>query len=108
MKSKTITLLSAAAVSLAITTPALADNQPSADVMAADVVILRPALLASTVAGSVVFLVSLPATAISKTVKTSAHALVVTPAKATFARPLGDFDYPKSQSEMAKAGGASY
>jgi hypothetical protein len=41
--------------------------------------------------GSALFVVSLPVSAISKSVKPAAHALVVKPAKVTFTRHLGDF-----------------
>ena len=71
--------------------------------MVADAVVMRPALFAITAAGSAVFVVTLPFSAISRSIKSTANALVVAPAKATFARPLGDFDYgnQKSESEMA-------
>jgi len=44
------------------------------------------------VVGSAVFVVALPAALFSKSVKKTADALVVKPAKATFTRPLGDMD----------------
>ncbi len=106
MRSKTITLLSVAAVTFVTATPALAESQPDPEAAAIDAVVMRPALFASTVAGSVAFVVSLPVALISKSVKSTAHALVVTPAMATFARPLGDADYfatppAKTRDEMA-------
>lgn len=93
MKSKAIMFLCTVAFTLATTTPALAGPERNPDVMAADAVVMRPALFAATVLGGAIFLVSLPATAFSKSVKSSAHTLVVNPAKATFTRPLGDFNY---------------
>ena len=60
--------------------------------VAADAVVVRPACLVATVLGSAIFVVVLPVAAISKSVKTTAHALVAKPAKATFTRPLGDMD----------------
>jgi hypothetical protein len=60
--------------------------------MMVDVVVARPLCFAATVIGSVFFVVSLPIAATTKSVNRSAQALVVTPAKATFTRPLGDFD----------------
>jgi len=60
--------------------------------VAADTLIVRPVCLAATVIGSALFIVSLPIAAISKSIKPAAHALVVAPARATFTRPLGDFD----------------
>jgi hypothetical protein len=59
---------------------------------AADVLVVRPVCLVATVIGSVVFVVALPAAAISKSVKKTANTLVVKPANATFTRPLGDMD----------------
>jgi hypothetical protein len=96
MKTKAITLLCAATLGLATTTPALADCDPDPAVATADALIVRPALFVATVACTTVFVVTLPFSAISKSIKPAARALVVGPAKATFARPLGDFEYPKT------------
>jgi hypothetical protein len=93
MKNKTITFLCAAALGVAAATPGFAGQSPGADEVAADAVVMRPALFAATVLGSAIFVVSLPAAAISHSVKSSAHTLVVAPARATFKRPLGDFHY---------------
>jgi hypothetical protein len=60
--------------------------------MAADVLVVRPACLVATVVGSAVFVIALPAAAISKSVKSAANTLVVKPANATFTRPLGDME----------------
>lgn len=62
---------------------------PSGVDMAADLVIGRPLLLATTLVGSVVWLVALPFSAAGGNVDESAQALVVGPAKATFSRCLG-------------------
>ncbi len=94
-----MTLLCAATIGLATTTPALASCEPDPAVATADAIIVRPALFATTVAGTAVFVVTLPFSAISKSIKPAARALVVAPAKATFARPLGDFDYPTTPVE---------
>jgi hypothetical protein len=101
MKTKLTTLVCAAAIGLATAAPASATPDPT--VVAADVVVMRPLLFGATLAGSVLFVASLPIAAISKSVKATAQSLVVGPAKATFTRPLGDFDYPKQdpESEMA-------
>jgi hypothetical protein len=45
-----------------------------------------------TILGSVLFVVSLPVAAPSHGVGKVAHALVVTPAKDTFTRPLGNLE----------------
>ncbi len=62
---------------------------PSGIDMAADLLIGRPVLLATTLVGSVFWLVALPFSALGGNVKASADALVVGPAKATFVRCLG-------------------
>jgi hypothetical protein len=105
MRTKTITILCATALALATTTPAFASPDPDPAAVAADAVVMRPLLFAATIAGSAIFLVALPAAALSKSVKSTADALVVAPAKATFTRALGDFDYApdSSDSEMAAA-----
>jgi hypothetical protein len=57
-----------------------------------DTIIARPACLAATIVGSAFFVVALPFALASKTVDRTADVLVVKPAKATFTRPLGDFE----------------
>ncbi len=101
MQIKPITLLCTAAICLATTTPALAGSERTPDMVAADAVVMRPALLAATIVGSAAFLVSLPVAAASKSVKSTANSLVVAPARATFKRPLGDFDYHEKPSEYS-------
>jgi len=54
--------------------------------------VVRPLCFVATVIGSVFFVVSLPVAATSKSVRQSADSLVITPARATFTRPLGDID----------------
>ncbi len=60
--------------------------------MMVDVILARPLCLAATALGSAFFVLSLPIALPTKSVNRSAQALVVTPAKATFTRPLGDFE----------------
>lgn len=74
--------------------PALAQQQhmearPSGGAMIADALVARPLLLAATVGGTAVFLVSLPFTALGGNVGDAAETLVKTPAEATFRRCLG-------------------
>jgi len=57
--------------------------------MAADLIIGRPVLLATTIVGSVIWLVALPFSALGGNVQESADALVIGPARATFVRCLG-------------------
>ncbi len=65
------------------------DESPSALAMTADAVLLRPALLATTIIGSAVYLVSLPFSALGGNAGEAGEVLVVGPAKATFVRCLG-------------------
>ena len=103
MKTKAIAIVCATMTGLATATPAVAAPERDPAVVAADAVIMRPALLATTVAGSAIFVAILPIAAISRSVKSAAQSLVVAPAKATFTRALGDFDYGdhSSQTEVA-------
>jgi len=64
-------------------------KEPSAAVVAADAVIGRPLGLATTLAGSGVFIVTLPFSAPSRSVDTAAWGLVGRPGGWTFDRPLG-------------------
>jgi hypothetical protein len=56
-----------------------------------DVTLVRPGCFVATVVGSVFFVVALPFAAISGSVHKTANILVLTPANATFTRPVGDF-----------------
>lgn len=62
---------------------------PSGIDMAADLLIGRPVLLATTIVGSAIWLVALPFSALGGNVEESAEALVIGPARATFVRCLG-------------------
>ena len=62
---------------------------PPAEAIIADTLVLRPFGLAATVVGTVVFVVSLPFSLLTKKVDKAAQKLVVDPAKYTFTRPLG-------------------
>ncbi len=66
---------------------------PSAEVMTADALLVRPLGIVATVAGAGLFVISLPFSAIGGNVGQAAEALVVAPAKMTFARPLGQFHH---------------
>lgn len=71
--------------------PALAqrDEGPSAEAMAADVILARPLGLVATTLGTAVFVVSLPFSAAGGNVEEAAETLVVGPARETFVRCLG-------------------
>jgi hypothetical protein len=90
---KTKLLLPACVLAVALALPQnVAAGEADGAAIAADVIIARPLCFAATVVGSAFFLLALPFAAITREVPSTANALVVTPAKATFTRPLGDFD----------------
>ncbi|MGE4406216.1 multidrug transporter [Pseudomonas sp.] len=62
---------------------------PKAYSMIGDLIIARPLLIAATVIGTGVFVVSLPFTALGGNVGEAGQALVVEPGKAAFVRCLG-------------------
>jgi hypothetical protein len=80
------------AICLGSVTSSSASENGGPMTVAADVLVVRPVCLVATVIGSAVFVVALPAAAISKSVKKTANTLVAKPANATFTRPLGDMD----------------
>ena len=89
MKTKLLTALCALAL-LSTTTSAVAEDK-SLDVVA-DVSLVRPGCLVATIGGTALFVLILPFAAASRSVKKTAQTLVTAPAKATFTRPLGEFD----------------
>ena len=90
MKNRALIALCVAAMMWAGTASTLANEGPLAVVT--DTLVVRPACLVVTVFGSLFFVVSLPVAATSKTIKKTANTLIVSPAQATFTRPLGDLD----------------
>jgi hypothetical protein len=72
--------------------PAMAGEIDEADIIA-DALVVRPVSFAAMLVGSVIFVVALPFSIPSGSVGTVGQELVVTPAKYTFVRPMGDFDY---------------
>ena len=100
MKTKLTTTVCAVALVLASTSPAFASPEPAEPVVvAADALVMRPALFLATLTGCVIFVAILPVSALSKSVKSTGQSLVVAPAKATFTRPLGDFNYGEHSLE---------
>ena len=65
----------------------------SGENIVADLAVMRPVGLVATVAGTAIFLVSLPFALITNDVPKTAKELVVDPLNYTFDRPLGDFKY---------------
>ncbi|MDY0220640.1 MAG: hypothetical protein RBR67_05855 [Desulfobacterium sp.] len=69
-------------------------DPPSAEVMAADLLILKPLGFVTTVLGCVLFTVALPFTVWSKErINKSAQSFIVEPGVYTFVRPLGEGIY---------------
>ncbi len=66
-------------------------EEKTAEGMAADLIILRPLGLLSTLAGTVTFAVGLLFSGPGGNIEESGQLLIKDPAKFTFARPLGDF-----------------
>lgn len=65
------------------------EEEPSALAMTGDLVLVRPFMLATTVVGSAVWLVSLPFSLAAGNAMQAADTLVVGPAENTFFRCLG-------------------
>ena len=89
MKIKSLVVLCAIAISLDNLNVCRAEDNTLGAI--ADVTLVRPGCLVATVVGSVFFVIALPFAAMSGSVKQTANTLVVTPAAATFTRPVGDF-----------------
>ena len=93
---KTIVALAAAAGLLVATLPAMADEAdsisaaPSAEAMAFDLVVVRPLGVVATIAGTVLFVASLPIDLLAWNIHDPAQRLVVEPARFTFTRDLGE------------------
>lgn len=64
----------------------------SPEAMSIDIIAARPLGLAATVLGTVVFVVSWPFSALGGNSEAAWDTLVVSPARYTFQRPLGDFN----------------
>ena len=92
MRAKLLTTICVLAVGLGSVASSSAAEESNPLEVAADAIVVRPACLVATVVGSAAFVVALPAALFSKSVKKTANALVVKPAKATFTRPMGDME----------------
>lgn len=68
-------------------------QESSSTAVVYDVLLLRPLGLVATTVGTAVFIVGLPFTIPSRSVKVAADKLVVAPFNFTFRRPVGDMDY---------------
>lgn len=65
------------------------DQEDKGPAMVGDLLLARPIGFIATVLGTGVFVISLPLTLLGGNVGEAADALVITPAKFTFMRPLG-------------------
>lgn len=81
--------LAAALVTPQLALAEVAGEDPSALAMTGDLLIARPFLLVTTIAGAAVYVVSLPFSLAGGNEKTTRETLVYGPAKATFVRCLG-------------------
>ena len=63
---------------------------PSGEAMAFDIVLARPIGLVTLVAGTAIFIVGLPFTIPTGSVKSSAKKLIADPFEFTFMRPVGE------------------
>jgi len=95
-KRPIIFVLVTALVFIPFGTSALAETYTNKDeidagIMAADFLFARPIGLLSVVAGSALFVVSLPFSALGGNVKDASQKLVMDPVNYTFNRPLGEF-----------------
>ena len=73
----------------AVGSAAAIEEAPSALAMTGDALLARPVLLVMTVVGTVVYLVSLPFSALGGNAGEAADTLVIGPAQTTFVRCLG-------------------
>ena len=96
MRRIVVTLFVAIAL-IAASGPAFGSDELNIPV---DVLIIRPATLVGTVLGTALFVVALPFSIPSGSVKMTAKTLIVEPFKFTFTRPLGEFE---ERNEPSKA-----
>ncbi len=89
MKSKLLTVAVLLAVTFCSVNQSRAEDNSLEAV--ADITLVRPGCLLATAIGSIFFVVSLPISAPSRSIRKTADTLVVHPAQATFTRPIGDF-----------------
>ena len=91
MKTKLVTVFCVAALMFTSVPGAVAFEDGSAEAIAADVLVARPACFIATVIGTGVFVLALPFAAIGGSVKKTGRTLVATPGRLTFTRPVGEF-----------------
>ncbi|RBW49191.1 hypothetical protein [Marinobacter sp. F3R11] len=80
------------------------DESPSALAMTGDALLIRPVLLATTIVGGAVYLVSLPFSLLGGNAEEAGEVLVMGPAKATFVRCLGCTQSGKKPETVEQTG----
>ncbi|HHL39263.1 MAG TPA: hypothetical protein ENJ37_02040 [Deltaproteobacteria bacterium] len=83
-------LIALSAAAPAAAGPATIEDEPSAEAIIFDMLLLRPVGVVSVVAGTAVFIISLPFALPSGSVKMAGKKLVYEPFIWTFQRPLGE------------------
>ena len=86
-----LTFMASVAGPAALAQGSFNESERSGEKMAVDAFLLRPAGLLATAGGVLIFLVSVPFSALGGNTKESYQELVKEPAQYTFKRPLGDF-----------------
>jgi hypothetical protein len=91
-----IIVMVAMLISVPFGSPALAQEyfeseEPGGGEMTYDLFVVRPLGIIATAVGSVIFVLSLPFSALGDNVGTASEKLVKAPARFTFKRPLGEF-----------------
>lgn len=92
---KTFAVISFLLIFLSVSTVSMAmmeGQEPSGGAILFDVAIVRPLGIASIALGSAIFVIGLPFTIPSRSVKFSAKKLIAEPFEYTFRRPVGEMD----------------
>lgn len=92
MKTKLILITCALGILMTGAPSARASDRLDPAMVVADTIIVRPLCFVATIVGSAFFVVSLPIAATSHSVDRAADVLVLSPARSTFIRPLGDME----------------
>ncbi len=105
MRTPFMRILLAATTALCLGLSSLAnasvlEEKPSAMAMTGDAVFVRPVMFVGTIVGAVVYVVSLPFSALGGNAGEAADVLVIEPAKTTFVRCLGCTKNGKKQETV--------
>jgi hypothetical protein len=100
IEMKKLTAILLISVFVLTSAPAFAEHYETDEAIVADTLILRPIGLAAIVAGTAVFIASLPFALITGSTGKAADSLIVEPVRYTFSRPLGD-NYPEGRDNLS-------